>query len=150
SALFYDPCWLVRRHAAWSIHGQRAYTDEALLALYISSKIDPHVQVRARAAEAIDVLTLCRRKCYKDLFAFGDKAIKELMSIKFIPGRPDAREKYALVDLAALSAPEGASVGTPIMLSGPSTIPAPSEGNFVLPPGAEIIPAPAQLMPRGQ
>ena len=157
SALFYDPCWLVRKEAAWSIHGQRAYTDEALLALYISSKIDPHVMVRARAAEALDLLTLCRRKCYKDLYAFGDNAIKELKAVKFIPGRCDAREKYALVNFAALGACAGVPAGIPITSGSVEINPAQrgsrfaaDEGNVFPPPGAEVIPAPAQVMPRGQ
>jgi len=168
SALFYDPCWLVRREAAWSIHGQRAYTDEALLALYISSKLDPHVLVRARAAEALDLLTLCRQKCYKDLYAFGDKAITELRAKKFIPGRPDAREKYALVDFVALGAPPCTTAGIPVISGGLGTNPeigeamlapqeggflrnpAPAEANFSVPPGAEVLPAPARLMPHGR
>ncbi|MBI1915573.1 MAG: HEAT repeat domain-containing protein [Planctomycetes bacterium] len=167
SALFYDPCWLVRKEAAWSIHGQSAYTDEALLALYISSKIDPHVMVRARAAEALDLLTLCRRKCYKDLYAFGDKVIVELKAKKFIPGRPDAREKYALVNFPALGSPPGRSSGIPVSPGGPGTNPDPGEGALpprggdrprnpapdeinVFPKPAEVIPAPALLMQRGQ
>jgi len=159
SALFYDECWLVRREAAWSIFGQRAYTDEALLALYISSKLDPHVQVRARAAEAIDILTLCRRKCYKDLYAFGDKVIVELRAKKFIPGRCDAREKYALVNFVALGAPPATHSGSPVLSGALATTPDSGEGTLypgrietsVIPPtSVEVLPAPALRMPPGQ
>src|SRR5579884_179793 len=40
-ALQCDPCWHVRRAAAWGIFGQRARTPEGLLALYVSAKLDP-------------------------------------------------------------------------------------------------------------
>jgi len=171
SALFYDPCWLVRRAAAWSIYGQRAYTDEALLALYISSKLDPHNLVRARAAEAIDLLTLCRHKCYKDLYAFGDKVIVELRAKKFVPGKCDARETYALVDFVKLGAPprcagnpitSGALAITPDATEGmayPGQIETPAgstvypgriETTIIPPTSAEVLPIPVRRMPPGQ
>jgi hypothetical protein len=95
-ALYFDSCWKVRRAAAWSIFGQRAFSDEALLALYISSKLDPHYLVRVRAAEALDLLTLCRKCCYKGIYEYGDEFIKELRKAKFVPGSKDARDAYAL------------------------------------------------------
>ncbi len=158
STLFYDPCWLVRREAAWSIFRQRAYTDEALLALYISSKLDPHVLVRARAAEALDILTLCRYKCYKCLYTFGDKVIVELRAKKFIPGRCDAREKYALVNFVALGAPPTCS-GNPVKSgalaitpdSAESTLyPGRNETSVIPPVRGELLPAPVIRMPPGQ
>src|SRR5262249_41663304 len=151
--------------AAWSIYGQRAYTDEALLALYISSKLDPHNLVRARAAEAIDLLTLCRRKCYKDLYAFGDKVIVELRKVKFTPGKCDAREKYAEVDFVKLGAPprcagnpsvSGALAITPDAAEGmayPGQIETPAgstaypgriETTVIPPTSVEVLPMPVQ------
>jgi hypothetical protein len=114
-ALFFDPCWKVRRTAAWSLFGQRAYQDEVILALYISSKIDPHYMVRSRAAEALDLLTLCRRCCYKELYAQGDVLIKELRAVKFVPGACDAREKHTLALTGAC----------PVGPAAPEVIPAP-------------------------
>jgi hypothetical protein len=109
-ALFFDPCWKVRRTAAWSLFGQRAYQDEVILALYVSSKIDPHYMVRSRAAEALDLLTLCHRCCYKELYAQGDVLIKDMRAAKFVPGAKDAREKHTLATVgmapATLASPE--------------------------------------------
>ena len=102
-ALFFDPCWKVRRAAAWSLFQQRAYQDEVILALYISSRIDPHALVRFRAAEALDLLTLCYRPCYKDLYAQGDVLIRDMRSTKFIPGAANAREAHTLATSALRS-----------------------------------------------
>src|SRR5262249_25411451 len=65
-ALLCDPCWEVRRAAAWSIAMQKARTDFGVLALYVASKIDSHYLVRDKAAEALDILTLCRKDCFKE------------------------------------------------------------------------------------
>ncbi len=86
AALLCDPCWQVRRAAAWAITMQDARTPEGLLALHISSNLDPHYMVRSRALEGLDVLTLCRKPCFKELLAFGDKLIVQLRAKKYVPG----------------------------------------------------------------
>src|SRR4051812_45443874 len=68
-ALLCDASWEVRREAAWSIFLQDARTDQGVLALYISSKLDPERRVRLRASEALEFLTVCRTDCYKGLYA---------------------------------------------------------------------------------
>jgi hypothetical protein len=94
--LLFDPCWEVRYYAAWAIWGQRANTHQALLALYIASKMDPHYLVRVKAAEALDLLTLCRACCYKDLYEYADRLIKELRTRKYKAGEKDARANFGL------------------------------------------------------
>jgi hypothetical protein len=85
-ALLCDPCWEVRRAAAWSIAMQGARTELGVVALYISSKLDHHFMVRDRAAEALDILTLCRKECYKELYKTADEVIKKLKEDKVRPG----------------------------------------------------------------
>jgi hypothetical protein len=119
AALLTDPCWEVRRAAAWAILGQDARTERAVLALYVSSKMDPHYMVRSRAAEALDILTVCRADCYKDLYTTADKLIVELKAKKFKPGAEGAR-----VLIAEAFAPGGdIPVAAPV-----ETVPAPQPG----------------------
>lgn len=91
TALLCDPCWEVRQAAAGGLAGQGARTEEALLALYVSSKMDPHYMVRAKATEALDQLTLCRLACYRSLFRYADGLITRLRKAKFKPGADKCR-----------------------------------------------------------
>jgi hypothetical protein len=125
TALLCDPCWEVRRAAAWSLMGQGAYTEEALLALYISSKMDPHYMVRARASEALDILTLGRLACYKSLFRYADGLITGLRRAKFKPGADKCRIVFNGVCLEA--GPPPAIPTTPVPPAGPEPIPAPKK-----------------------
>jgi hypothetical protein len=77
-ALLGDPCWEVRREAAWSIAMQGARTEYGVLALYLAVKLDHHYLVRDRAAEALDILTLCRRDCYKELYKQADVLVSQI------------------------------------------------------------------------
>jgi hypothetical protein len=88
AALRCDPCWEVRRTAAWSIMLQGARTHDGVLALYVQSKVDPHYLVRKRAAEALDILTVCRGDCFNDVYTEGDTMVKALKAAKYAPG-PD-------------------------------------------------------------
>src|SRR5262249_25064791 len=85
-ALLCDPCWEVRKAASWSIMLQGARTETAVLALYVSSKLDPHYLVRIGAAESLDILLVCRQGCFTDLLKSADELIKQLRSAKFKPG----------------------------------------------------------------
>jgi hypothetical protein len=78
AALECDTCWEVRRAAAYSLALQGARTQYTVLALYLASKLDHHYMVRDRAKEALDILTLCRRECYKQLFDSADKEIGKI------------------------------------------------------------------------
>jgi hypothetical protein len=93
-ALQCDTCWEVRRTAAWAIFRQDARVDEAILALYVSSKIDPHYMVRSRAAEALDILIVGRKECYRNLLKCGDKLIVELKARGVKPGSGNCRVLY--------------------------------------------------------
>jgi hypothetical protein len=101
-ALLCDPCWEVRKAAAWSIAMQGARVETGVLALYVSSKIDPHYMVRDKAKEALDVLLVCRRECFADLFKrvddlMKDKEVKKLLAIKENkPGRCGCMVLYNL------------------------------------------------------
>jgi hypothetical protein len=86
-ALQCDSCWEVRRAAAWALFGQRARTDPVVLALYISSRLDPHYMVRTRAAEALDLLTLGRFECYQEMYKAADQLMRVLRSKGYQPGR---------------------------------------------------------------
>jgi hypothetical protein len=74
-ALMADSCWEVRREAAWAIYYQNARVPQGLVALYVASKLDRHAMVRDAASRALDVLTLCRKECYRDLYLAADKLI---------------------------------------------------------------------------
>jgi hypothetical protein len=87
-ALQCDPCWEVRRAAAWSIMLQNARVEEGVLALYLASKLDPHFLVRVKAADALDVLLVCRRGCFKELFETADELVKQLKG-HYKPGGPE-------------------------------------------------------------
>ncbi|MBY0522837.1 MAG: HEAT repeat domain-containing protein [Gemmataceae bacterium] len=63
-ALQCDTCWEVRREAALALMHQNARVPQAVVALYIASKIDRHYMVRDGALMALDVLLVCRRDCY--------------------------------------------------------------------------------------
>jgi hypothetical protein len=87
SALQCDACFEVRKAAAWSIMLQNARTEQGVLALYISSKLDPHLMVRDRAAEALDILLVGGKKaCFKAVFENGDQLIKSLKKSGYKPG----------------------------------------------------------------
>jgi hypothetical protein len=111
-ALLGDPCWEVRRAAAWSITLQKARNDEGVLALYISSNMDPHFLVREKAKESLDILLVCRKGCFRDLFATADELIKKLRKAKFKPGAGDASILFnqccAASGIAVGAAPQGA------------------------------------------
>jgi hypothetical protein len=77
-ALTCDTCWEVRETAAWSLARQDARFPQAIAALYIASKADRHYLVRVKAAESLDILTLCRSKCYKDLYRGADALIARI------------------------------------------------------------------------
>lgn len=86
AALQCDPCWEVRKAAAWSLMLQNARTEDVVLALYVASKVDYHYMVRATAAEALDILTVCCKPCYVELLKAGDVIAKELKARKYKAG----------------------------------------------------------------
>jgi hypothetical protein len=113
NALHCDPCWEVRRGAAWALAGQNAQTEAVILSLYVQSKIDPHYLVRTRAAEALDILTVCRAKCYKGLYEQGDAMVKVLRANKYKPGTPGCQALLAGVCGAAPLPPVAVPPGPP-------------------------------------
>ncbi len=112
-ALQCDPCWGVRRHAAWSLMRQNARTDSSVLALYISARLDPHYMVRVRAAEALDILTLGKEACYTELYKAADQLMRVLQAKGYQPGRD-----CCLITSATACAPGG---GLSIATTLPST-----------------------------
>jgi len=86
-ALQCDPCWDVRRAAAWSLMRQNARTEPTVLALYMAARIDPHYMVRVRAAEALDILTLGKGPCYQELYKAADQLLVVLRGKGYQPGR---------------------------------------------------------------
>lgn len=86
-ALQCDSCWEVRRAAAWALFHQRARAECVVLALYISSRLDPHYMVRVRAAEALDLLTLGRVECYQEMYKAADQLLRVLRGKGYQPGR---------------------------------------------------------------
>jgi len=86
-----DKCPEVRQAAAWSIFKFSARSNRSLLALYVSSKLDPHYMVRVKAAEAVDILTVRDRPRYKGLLESGDKLVEDLKAHDFVPGSDRCR-----------------------------------------------------------
>jgi hypothetical protein len=138
-----DSCWGVRRTAAWSIFRQGARTEDGVLALYIASKADPHYMVRSRAAEALDILTVCRRECFKELYERGDKIVTQLKAKGWKPGKEDCHQLFCEA-VAAADVPPLPPPPPPPAPKQPEKIPAP-KGTTELTPAPRITPAPASL-----
>jgi hypothetical protein len=141
--LLCDPCWEVRRAAARAIARQDARTPEGVLALHISSNLDPHYMVRIRAAESLDLLTLCRKPCFKELLARGDRLVARLRDEKYLPGGKDCAvllgQVYACLGTSGPSPPpEGRP--PPAKTEGP-----PESGKR---PKPERIPLPPSSIPK--
>jgi hypothetical protein len=130
-ALLCDPCWEVRRAAAWSIAMQRARVEQGVLALYVSSKLDPHFLVRDKAADSLDVLLVCRKDCFKDFLASADALIKELKKNQFKPGTGNCEILFQLGCSAC-----GLAVGTPV--SQPSAVVYEKATSLVPKPGTRL------------
>lgn len=130
AALHCDPCWEVRRAAATAIRQQNARTPQAILSLYIASRLDPHYLVRERASESIAILLVLQRPCYKQLFKDADKLI-EKVGDKYKPGAHDCQAFYTLCG-QLLNGKESSSAGG-------STPPRTGEG------GEESLPGPTNL-----
>jgi len=135
AALHCDACWEVRRAAATSIRSQNARTPQALLALYIASRLDPHYLVRERANESIDILLVLQRPCYKQLFKDADELIKQLRG-KYKPGTHDCQTLYSLCGKVlkgkngSASGPASSNAGVvdEDTLPGPTNLPKEAEG----------------------
>ena len=78
----------VESHDTATAGTRPARTDQGVMALYLASLIDPHYMVRDAANDALGVLLVCRRACFKDVFAAADDLAKQLKG-KYKPGGPD-------------------------------------------------------------
>jgi len=136
AALHCDVCWEVRLAAATSIREQDARTPQAILALYIASKLDPHYLVRERADESLDILLVLQRPCYKQLFKAADELIKKLRG-KYKPGTHDCQTLYTLCGellggkggTATGTAPSTSGEGGEDDLPGPTNLPKEAKGD---------------------
>jgi hypothetical protein len=136
-ALACDTCWEVRKAAAWSIAYQGGRVDEGVLALYLASKLDPHYMVRDAANDALGVLLVCRRDCFKDLFARADDWAKNNRA-RYKPGGPDCG--------SALAEILGGVVVVPAKpVPPPAKTAAPKSSSVALPPPTE-----PGVLPRGE
>lgn len=130
TALQCDTCWKVRYAAAWSIMGQKALVPEAVLALYLAARLDKHYMVRTRAAEALDILTLGRQPCYKQLYAAADVLIRELRARGYAPGSKNCRlclgQCFAAFATPAPT-PEGPAPREPEKIRAPKPLPRPKK-----------------------
>jgi hypothetical protein len=129
-ALQCDPCFEVRKAAAWSIMLQNARTEQGILALYISSRLDPHVLVRDRAAEALDILLVGDKKaCFKGVFESGDELVKSLKKSGYKPGTENCQIIFA-AQAEMINPPvkkvETGSTASPAALELPPASPLPS------------------------
>jgi hypothetical protein len=88
-ALQCDPCWEVRKAAAWSIGYQGARVDAGVMALYLASKLDPHFLVRDAATDALAVVLIGRDVCFKQTFAQADALVKMFPGGRYKPGTPE-------------------------------------------------------------
>jgi hypothetical protein len=119
AALYNDVCWEVRRTAATALRQQNARVPQAILALYIAGKLDPHYLVRERADESLDILLVLQRPCYKEFFKEADKLVGKLRG-KYKPGSHDSK---TLALLNGVDSEEATAEGT----STAETLPLPSE-----------------------
>jgi hypothetical protein len=134
-----DKCWEVRRAAAWSLFGQRARTEAVVLALYISSRIDPHYMVRIRSAEALDLLTVGKRECYTELYKAADQLLRVLKSKGYQPGRD-----CCLIRAGTACGPDGS-------LSVSTTLPGETgDKEQLTPPTPEPEKVPVEKIPAGK
>lgn len=135
AALHCDACWEVRRAAATSIRTQNARTPQAILALYIASRLDPHYLVRERANESIDILLALQRPCFKQLFKDADELITKLQG-KYKPGSHDCPKLYSLCGQVLKGKEASTSEKTPTpatevdeeTLPGPTNLPEEAKG----------------------
>jgi hypothetical protein len=127
-----DPCWEVRRAAAWALHRQGARVDQAVVALYVSSRMDPHYLVRDKAKEALDILLLGHYECYRCFFQSGDQLIKDLKKAGYKPGTENCH--LMLGGCMASCCQGGCGLG------GMPVVTAPHDGQLVA-PGAPMPPA---------
>ncbi|MFL5241750.1 MAG: HEAT repeat domain-containing protein [Gemmataceae bacterium] len=133
NALQCDPCWEVRREAAWSILSQGARTEQGVMALFVASRLDPHYVVRDRAAEALDILLVGgKRACFKTIFDNGDKLIKDLKKAGYKPGTANCQmimAAQAELIPAPINKAEGGSPATPGAVEVDSARPLPAPKN---------------------
>jgi HEAT repeats len=109
-ALQCDPCWEVRKAAAWSIAYQGARVDAGVMALYLASKLDPHYLVRDAATDALGVVLIGRGECFRDTFARADALIKTFPGGRYKPGTPECLHlAEACAGVVARTAPAGTS-----------------------------------------
>jgi hypothetical protein len=140
-ALLSDPCWEVRREAAWSIARQGARNEYGAVALYLASKLDHHYLVRDRAADALDILLVCRRDCFKDLFAQADELIIQ------IKRRGLYKPGCTTINLQELCATFGSAGASPKVVETvipqgqvPAAIPNPAAPAVAAPVPVEVLP----------
>jgi hypothetical protein len=125
-ALQCDSCWEVRKAAAWAIAYQKARTEVAVLSLYLASRLDPHFLVRDGATDALAVLIVCRRECYKDLFAQAD-ALAKALKPRYKPGKAGCVEIMEACISACHVAPaaqptaQAMPTGQPVLIAPPAT-----------------------------
>jgi hypothetical protein len=142
-ALQCDPCWGVRRQAAWSLMHQKARTEPAVLALYVSSQVDPHYMVRTRAAEALRILTRGQEQCYAELYKVADALVKVLQAKGYQAGTACARITCNPVCVT------GGVILNPSVPTTPESLPSP-KGPEKLPkpdPEGKVSFAPAAYLP---
>jgi hypothetical protein len=111
-ALLCDSCWEVRQAAAWSIAYQHARTDLGVGALYLSSKIDPHYLVRDAATDALDMLWVCRKDCFKDTIAKAD-ALAASWKGKYKPGQGECPDLNSVFGIGCCAAPASTPTDAP-------------------------------------
>ena len=99
------------------------------MALYLASKMDPHYLVRDAANDALGVLLVCRRECFKDTFAAADDLAKKLGG-RYKPGTPECLQL-----LGTCGAADGPSNG--ILIEEPAPAPPGKPAPAPLPKGSE-------------
>jgi hypothetical protein len=122
-------------------------------ALYVSSKMDHHYLVRDRSAQALDIVLVCRRACFKDLFGpVGDELLKALKKGGFLPGTENCifvLEQCATQCGIAVEPAPAAKATAPLPAEVlPATTPLPGEAAPAKPPlPPEAVPATPPLPP---
>lgn len=115
-----DPCYDVRRKAAYAIAYQGIYDHCGWMALYLASRLDTHYLVRENSADALKVLeTHVGLGCIREWKVEAATFEKELKG-KYKPGKPEWAGAYELCCAGSSCCGGGTPAGVIVVPSVPT------------------------------
>lgn len=108
-----DPCYVVRKKAAYAIAYQGIHDRCGWSALYLASRLDPHYLVRDGAADALKVLeTHVSLDCIREWKQDAERFEKELKKV-YKPGNQEWAGAFNLICSCAEPGPAPDSIPLP-------------------------------------